>query len=67
MTRRLVLVALAAGAALVTAAPAHAQGVCVTHDLRPTVQAAGFVCVDRNDPDVISCDGVLGNSHYICV
>lgn len=66
MIGRLALVGLAAGAAFVTAAPAHAESVCVSHDLRPTVNAAGVFCVDTNDPDVIACYGTIRNTMYMC-
>ena len=65
MTRRLAVLALAAGA-LFLSTPAHAESVCVSHDLRPTANVYGIACVDTTDPNFISCGGRLFTLSYAC-
>ena len=66
MTRRLVVLLALAAAGALGSAPAHAEEVCVTHDLRPTVYAAGIACVDADDPNLVRCGGVVRNFVYVC-
>jgi hypothetical protein len=67
VSRRLVPLALLVAAGLGGGAPAHAARVCQSHNLAPQANAAGFVCVDTADPDLIACGGNIGTLQYICV